>query len=539
MPVVRTGRLYAAVAALSIALTVLMTWPLGRISTPVIPASDDANFSIWRLAWIAHQLPRDPAHLFDANIFHPAPGTLAYSDAMLLVGVAGLPFFQLGANPALIHNTLLLAAIVLSMLCAFALARRLTGSGPAALVAAIIFGFAPYRIAHIGHLELQWTMWMPLSMLLLHRLIEKPGAGAGLLLGLSLGAQMLCSIYYGLFLGCYVAIAWLALLPFAASRQRVVLASIMVAAPLVIVGLLYGPPYAGTRAQFGERRADEVQQFSAVPRDYLRVPQENALRGAPEGVAPDERSLFPGAVALMLAAIAFVPPVSRMAVTYLGIGLAAADLSLGVNGWLFPLLQSVFSFAGSLRSPARFGVLVLLSVSVLAAIGAAKLFQQRPAITPALAAGAVLLCLTEYWSGPLPHRPFNAEPSPAHVWLAQNQPGSIVLEMPTPTTTTLWRHETIFQVRSINHWQPLINGYSGFPPFHYERMINEMEAFPQKRAVDRLRRANVKFILLNREFYTEAQFADLLKAVEESKEFWPPRAFGEGGQQVVVLEPKY
>ena len=66
-----------------------MTWPLGRVTDVVIPASDDAHFSIWRLAWVAHQLPADPRHLFDANIFYPARGTLALSDAMLLVGALG------------------------------------------------------------------------------------------------------------------------------------------------------------------------------------------------------------------------------------------------------------------------------------------------------------------------------------------------------------------------------------------------------------------------------------------------------------------
>ena len=66
---------------------------------------------------------------------------------MLLVGVIATPFFKLGVDPGLVHNYLLLAAFVSSMLCAFALARRLTGSDPAALIAAIIFGFAPYRLA--------------------------------------------------------------------------------------------------------------------------------------------------------------------------------------------------------------------------------------------------------------------------------------------------------------------------------------------------------------------------------------------------------
>ena len=43
----------------------------------------DPLLSTWRLSWFAHQLPRDPAHLFDGNIFYPAKNTLAFSDAML------------------------------------------------------------------------------------------------------------------------------------------------------------------------------------------------------------------------------------------------------------------------------------------------------------------------------------------------------------------------------------------------------------------------------------------------------------------------
>ena len=257
-PPLTVGLRYLTVTAVSVVLVVAMTWPLGRLAPPIIPASDDANFSIWRLAWIAHQLPADPARIFDANIFHPATNTLALSDAMLLVGIAASPLFYMGMDPAHVHNRMLLAAIVLSMVCAFALARRLTRSSLAAFLAAIIFGLAPYRMAHIGHLELQWTMWMPLGMLLLHRLVEKPAPWRGALLGAAVAAQVLCSIYYGLFLACYLATAWLALVPFEKARARIVGTSAVAVVPLLLVAAIYGPPYAQTRQQFGDRGPDEA-----------------------------------------------------------------------------------------------------------------------------------------------------------------------------------------------------------------------------------------------------------------------------------------
>jgi hypothetical protein len=537
---VKASLRYAALTAAAIAIAVVMTWPLGRVSDAVVPASDDAYFSIWRLAWIAHQLPEHPRRLFDANIFHPATGTLAFSDAMLLPGVIGLPLFRAGINPAIIHNVLLLAAIVASMLCAFALARRLTQSDPAAWLAAIIFGLAPYRMAHIGHLELQWTMWMPLAMLLLHRLIERPSPWRGVLLGAALGAQVLSSIYYGVFLACYLGVGWLALMPFEKTKRRIASATGFAIAPLLLVAAIYGPPYLRTHDQLGRRSLAEVTRYSAVPADYLRVPQENVLRGATNtGDAPDERSLFPGGIAIGVAILALIPPVSRVALTYLGLAVVAFELSLGPNGISFPILQGTFSVTASLRAPARFGVLVLMSIAVLAAIGASRACQRWPRHAPLLSVALTLLCLGEYWSSPIGVREFEPRPSSVHEWLARQAPGTVILELPAPTAKTLWRHEPEYAVRSINHWQPLVNGYSSFPPRAYIELIAQLPKFPDRAAILPLRAAGVQYILINRRFYDAPEFDRLIASVGASTRLWPVRAFGEGADEVVVVQLNY
>ena len=124
---------------LMLGAAVVMTWPLASFSSVAIPNSDDAYFSIWRLAWVAHQRPKDPWHLFDANIFYPDTGTLAYSDAMLFVGLVGAPFFWAGLEPAHIHNGLLILAMALSAFAAYRLALRLTKSEPDSILAAVVF----------------------------------------------------------------------------------------------------------------------------------------------------------------------------------------------------------------------------------------------------------------------------------------------------------------------------------------------------------------------------------------------------------------
>ena len=46
----------------------------------------------------------------------------------------------------------------------FVLARHLTGSVGPSLVATTVFTALPYRIEHLMHLELQWAMFVPLSL---------------------------------------------------------------------------------------------------------------------------------------------------------------------------------------------------------------------------------------------------------------------------------------------------------------------------------------------------------------------------------------
>ena len=126
-------------ALLVTALAVMVTWPQARLLSSHAAAHHDAYFSMWRLGWIAHALTTSPRQLFDANIFHPSPHTLAYSDATLLEGVIGAPLLWAGAPPVLVYNLLLLAGFIGSGVGMFVLARHLTsGTGPA-LVAAAVF----------------------------------------------------------------------------------------------------------------------------------------------------------------------------------------------------------------------------------------------------------------------------------------------------------------------------------------------------------------------------------------------------------------
>lgn len=515
------------------ALALVLTWPLGDPRARVLPDMDDAFFSIWRLAWIAHQLVRDPVALFDANIFYPATHTLAYSDAMLLVGLAGTPFLWAGVPPAVVHDGLLIAAIVSSAWAMYALARRLTADRLAATLAGVVFAFAPYRFAHIGHLELQWTAWMPLALLALHALVERPRVRAGLALGGCLAAQLLCSVYYGVFLAVTAGVAWIALVVVHGMRPRLVASTAVAIVPLVLVAVPYLAPYAASRSAHPPRTAAEIDLYSATPADYLRVPTFNALRGREVlGPATEERSLYPGAAVFALAVVALWRPRAGTTWVYVALAVFAFDASLGVHGVTFRLLQAVAPPLGNLRAPARFASVGLMGLAALAALGVSQL--RRPRVRAAVAAVAVVLCVVEYWSRPLPLRDGRLQPMPVDRWLATTPPDTVILELPVPLLRRLWGHETWHQVQSIHHWRHLVNGYSGFLPTGYANTLADLETFPDDTSTARLRRLSVDFIVVRRRNFDEAGYARVAAALLAAPGFGAPLVLGAGPDEAAV-----
>ena len=172
-----------------------------------VPDRGDPLFSIWRMAWVRHQLAIDPRHLFDANIFYPLPATLTYSDSMILPALATRRRWSWmhGAScRRLQHHA---AGGIHSF------RRRRVRAGSRALgvdhwVMDCRCGLHPRSLScdHFSHFELQLTIWMPIVLLCVHRLVDqRPSAPMCLALGLALAAQWYSSMYYGLFLDVYVA----------------------------------------------------------------------------------------------------------------------------------------------------------------------------------------------------------------------------------------------------------------------------------------------------------------------------------------------
>jgi hypothetical protein len=463
----------------------------------------DTLFSIWRLAWIAHTLPRNPAGLFDANIFAPEKSALAYSDAMLFQGLIAAPLIWAGIDVVTAYNILVLLSFVTAGAAMYWLVRRLTGSSAIGVVGGLMYAFQPYRYAHYPQLELLWTCWIPIAFVALHEVFERHRIRDGLLLGAAVGLQVWSCLYYALFLVTALATMGLISLCWLSWQQiRRVGAPIAVAVTVAAaLSLPYALPYLEVRAATGPRTVEELKGWSPRPDNYLSTNAGNKFSERfPRQVGYIEGVLFPGSVAIALALVAMIASWKRHArivLPYVVTLIVSFDLSLGSNGFLFETARALLPPYQSLRVSGRMFVIVLACLIVLAGYGAAWLFDRirppRRRWIALLLGGAVI---AETFSVPMALREV-PERSRVYRWLALQEPTTI-LEWPVPEPDNLGdTHEPEYMYFSIGHWHRLANGYSGLYTDNYIKLLEVLRDFPNRQSLFYVRRRGIRYIVLH------------------------------------------
>ena len=154
-----------ATLALFVLLAIVQTWPLA-LAPRTLSRNDNADTVLneWTIAWVAHQLPRAPLGLFDANIFYPERGTLVYSEHLLVPALMGAPLFWLGASPVLVYNLVLLAGFALTGWAAATVVARWTGDWWDGVVSGTILAFNAHTLTRLPHLQAQHGEFLPFAL---------------------------------------------------------------------------------------------------------------------------------------------------------------------------------------------------------------------------------------------------------------------------------------------------------------------------------------------------------------------------------------
>ena len=504
-------------------VAVVTTWPLiwhptALLGAPVGPG--DPFLNLWILGWGLHAIISDPlsiftGRVFDANIFHPATGTLAYSDHLLLQSLVLSPIYAVTGDVVLCYNVLLVASLVLSALAMHAFVRAVVGSEGGAYLAGLVWGFGSYRFAHLLHLQLQSLYFLPLAFLYLHRTVAGRRGRDAVGLGVLTGLQAISSVYYAVIGGVGLVVAALALGATSSRRgrakllSRLVLATVVAGALALPVGVVY---WRVQQEQGFGRNLFEAAQGEASLGSYLQVPPGNVLYGRtgllrpplsgsePRRVGP-ERELFPGFILLVLAVVGvragWRSDGRPLVVAMCLVGLTGVVLSLGPDGarWVYSTLHRfVFGFQ-AIRAPARFSVLAIFALAVLGALGWRELSSRAHGIgrvlPRALATILIVAAFSEWVHLPTALAEAPLRHTEVGEWLRTAPGTGAVAVLPLGIDI----ESTPAMVQSLEHRRRLINGYSGQRPDFYPALVDVMSTFPSDQSLVTLHDRDVQYVV--------------------------------------------
>jgi hypothetical protein len=160
---------YALVIYAGLALAVVLTWPALRYPLHTLPQDVyDPARQAWQVAWIGHVLQSEPVRLWQANAFFPERYNFAFGSSLLGYAPAGV--LGEGVNAAILrYNILFVLAHALLFVGAYALIRQLGAGRTGAVVGAVAFAYAPWRLAQEGHLDIVSAGGIPLALAMLAR----------------------------------------------------------------------------------------------------------------------------------------------------------------------------------------------------------------------------------------------------------------------------------------------------------------------------------------------------------------------------------
>jgi hypothetical protein len=293
-----------ALPAYAVLTLLLFHGLVGRFSTAVPHDLGDPLLSAWILWWNAQHLPFVGAW-WDGLSFYPGHGSLAFSDHRVGLTLIAGPVQWLGGTPVLAYNVTLLSSFVLCALAAHSLTWLLTRSHAAGAVSGLIFGFNPFRISHIAHLELLAVFWLPLAFAALHLYVRRFDVRWLILFAVLWALQGLSSGYY-LFYSAPVIGLWA--IWFGRERPWRGIGAIMLACGVVFLVLL--PVLLKYRAIQNQllltRSFAEIEAFSADITGILSATPIMALWRVPSLASNGEGEIYLGIFALLLVLAALV-----------------------------------------------------------------------------------------------------------------------------------------------------------------------------------------------------------------------------------------
>jgi hypothetical protein len=203
--------------------------------------------------------------------------------------------------------------------------------------------------------------------------------------------------------------------------------------------------------------------------------------------------MFPGLVVMVLATVAVVRdrrrdsgPVILSASALVVTGLVLSWGPEGARVLYAALHDNVYGFQ-AIRAPARFAVIAMLGVVLLAAVGIRTVRHRSPQAAWIL----IGLVAVEYLNVPLTLAAAPPLVTPVGQWLKQAPREGAVVHLPLTGDF----ENTPFMVQSLEHGRPIVNGYSGQRPAFFSAIVEALADVPAPEAMATLKELDVAYVV--------------------------------------------
>lgn len=441
------------------------------------PGSVDGFLGIWNVWWTAQAVRDGRSPFFTPLLFYPDGLDLFWQTLSVPQTLLAVPITWL-FGPLAAYNVLVLASFVFGGYAAFLFVRRFVDDECAALVAGAMYCLAPFHLQKVldAQLEVAAIEWVPLYVLVLHGLLERPRWGRALGAGVLLVWVGLGTWYYGLFCLIYTGLAALVwgvgVRGWGARVGRWVWGMV----PLVVWGVVLAPRL-WSLAHSGDRLLGDARVFNAASSaDLIAFWLPSPLHPLwGQAISAFYLRLHPQALlwnvsfGLVASGLALVGGLMTWRATWRWLVLLVATMVLAMGEQLsvwgvetgIPLPYAWLSGLPGIRSshrPNHMVVLSILLVALLAAYGVqvvVRRYASRRGLVTVVLVGAVLLI--DGWMGPLP---LVAREVPAAYRMLPPPDGGAIL--PIPINLNVSRSENLWY-QTVHGW-PIVGGFIGREP---------------------------------------------------------------------------
>lgn len=501
----------------------------GRVGH-ILPQPGDTLWELWQIKWFAHQIVRDPLHLWDVPAFYPSPQAMTFNDSLLGLALLGAPLGGLTGQWVLTRNVLMLLAFLLSAWFTYRLARALDIDPWGAALAGLLYGFCTTRLAHhVTNLKLAFGAFIPGVFYALTRWGQ---TGHPLYLLGAWGAwawQMVSSMYYGFFLltvgPLYGLGAWMAYRAQRRAHPRpprwaFVVTCITLGLGGTLLTLGFFIPYWTTRFLYGlEWNLAETAWVTATLRSY--VASGSVIGRVLRRVwhVPSDRLLaWPGLAAGL--ALAMPPWRHRVAALLWALGVLSFLFSLGPRTPIFTWAFQNLPHFRVMRYPDRWAILVVFFLGLLAGWGLSNL-RRRLKIGLRTGVSIVVLAFTaiELWHAPLTAGPVPGPPPIYRRLAAHSEAGAVAV---FPLYSNFWEGSKFYGYWATFHWKPVIGAVAAWAPPSAEWIRGVLADFPMPHALWLAADLNIRYFVFHPAVFRAVGRADEWARYQQALRSLPP-----------------